>query len=173
MTIINDTHSSTLPAFVELFTLDCSAIGGTLFHFTPSIPGTGNFIQFNGVQYSYIPIEFTGAEYTSNGQQPRPTLKVSNVSKVLLSAVISLGDLVGARLTRTRTFEKYLDGQPAADSSQHLPIETFFVGVKRIQNKAVIEFELVTALERTQVKIPREQITRRRFPGVGAGRVRA
>lgn len=172
MTIINDTHQNTLPSFVELFTLDCTPLGGTLFHFTPSKPGTGNFIEFNGVQYSYIPIEFSGAEYTANGQQPRPTLKVSNVSKVLLSAVISLGDLVGAKLTRTRTFEKYLDDQPTADPTQHLPVETFFIGVKRLQNKAVIEFDLVTALERAQIKIPREQITRKRFPGVGSGRVR-
>lgn len=170
--VIPDLEKAVISPFIELFSLDATMIGGSIYYFTPSKPGVGNFLQYNGIQYSFIPIEFSGLDYATNGQQPRPMIKISNVSKVLLGAVIALGDLVGSKLSRIRTFEKYLDGQPTANPNQHLPIETFYVGVKKAHNKTMMEFELVSAFEKAQIKIPKEQITRKRFPGVGSGRIR-
>lgn len=168
--VIPELEQPVVSPFIELFTLDTTSIGGTVYNFTPSKPGTGEYIQFNGVQYAWIPIEFSGLDYSSNGQLPRPTVRISNVTKALLGAVISLGDLVGAKFTRTRTFAKFLDGEPEANPNQHLPKETFFVGSKKTHNKHIMEFELVTAFERAQIMIPKEQATRKNFPGLGLAR---
>lgn len=168
--VIPELEQPVVSPFIELFTLDATALGGTVYHFTPSKPGNGQYIQFAGVQYSWIPIEFSGLDYSANGQLPRPIIKISNITKVLLGAVIALGDLVGAKLTRTRTFAKFLDGEPEANPNQHLPKETFFVGAKKTHNKHMMEFELVTAFERAQIKIPKQQATRAIFPGLGLGR---
>lgn len=94
--------------FVELFSLDTTPLGGSVYNFTNSTSSTGNIV-FNGVTYSCLPITSDGWDFTSTGAPPKPTLTVSNVSKTLLAAVISLGDLVGSKVQRIRTYAKYLD----------------------------------------------------------------
>lgn len=93
---------------VELFTLDCTQLGGAAYNFTPHF-GEGGVLYFNSTAYQSIPIISDGWEMTSSGAQPRPTLSLSNVNNVLLNAVITLGDIVGAKVTRIRTMAKFLD----------------------------------------------------------------
>lgn len=94
--------------FVELFTLDLTALGGSVYRFT-NHPNGSNAVVFNGMTYSPIPIKSEGWDFSSTGAPPKPTLTVSNVSRTLLADVIGLGDLVGAKVTRVRTFAKHLD----------------------------------------------------------------
>lgn len=164
-----DFNNSTLPAYIELFELDCSAFGGSVYRFTNSIPKAGNYINFGGLPYMLIPIELSGVDSRSDGAQSRPTLKVSNVSKVLLSAVIGLGDIVGAKLTRHRTLAPYLDSGETPDQNQKLT-DVFFIARKTSHNKAMIEFELCSALEKSQFRIPRRQVLKSEFPGVAMWR---
>ena len=93
---------------IELYVLDCTGIGGSVYRFTPHFAEAGS-ISFAGNVYTSLPIKSEGWEVSANGSQPRPTLTVSNVSQTLLNAVITLGDIVGAKLTRIRTLAKYLD----------------------------------------------------------------
>lgn len=169
MTITQDLQQSTIPAFIELYELDCTSFGGSVYRFTNSIPQTGTNIWFGGNPYMLVPIEMTGLDHRSDGSQSRPTMRISNVSRVLLSAVIGLGDIVGAKLTRIRTFAPYLDDGETPNQNQRLE-EVFYIAKKTTQNKAVIEFEMCTALEKAQFKVPRRQITKANFPGVGAFR---
>lgn len=162
-------QESTLPAYIELFELDCSAFGGSTYRFTNSIPKSGNAIQFGGETYMLLPVELSGLDAKSDGTQSRPTLSISNVSKVLLSAVISLGDIVGAKFTRHRTFEPYLDSGATPNPTQKLT-DVFFVAKKTKHNKQILEFELCSALEKAEFKIPRRQVLKKDFPGVGSYR---
>jgi phage-related protein len=94
---------------VELFTLDATALGGSIFRFTntPNPDGTG--LVFGGNTYNPVPVHAEGWDMASTGTPPKPKLTVSDVNYMFLAAVVSLGDLVGAKLTRVRTFGKYLD----------------------------------------------------------------
>lgn len=154
---------------VELYTLDCTAIGGSVYRFTPNFENGGS-ISFGGLTYTSMPIISDGWEANSNGTQPRPTLTISNVNQTLLNAVITLGDIVGAKVTRMRTLAKYLDGGSSPDSNQFLQPEIFFIDQKVSHDKVAIAWQLSSILDRFGTKIPRRQITKDTFPGVGRQR---
>jgi lambda family phage minor tail protein L len=164
--------------FVELFTLDCtSLVGGSIYHFTNSLPPETGNISFGNVVYSSYPIQATGFDITGDGSQVKPKITVSNVSRTFVAAILSMGDLVGAKLTRITTFAEYLDGQASADSSQHFPTDVFYVEQKISQDKVAISWQLCSAIDRLGVRLPRRQVTRQGdsrwdngFKGVGATR---
>lgn len=171
MLLTNTLQQDTLPAYVELYELDATIIGGTIHRFTNSTPLSGNVIAFGGYDYVLIPIEFTGLTQKSDGSQPRPQMSISNVGRILLSSVISLGDLVGAKLRRIRTFEKYLDN--AEDPNPNAYIEdVFYISQKTSHSSSQITFELCTALELTELKVPGRQVLKKDFPAVGGSNYR-
>jgi phage-related protein len=98
---------------IELFQLQLStAIHGTnttyYFHNGASEDGYRNII-FDNQEYTRMPIESDGYEY--NGRQlPRPTLRVSNIAGTITTLLLTLPQgLEGAKVTRIRTLERYLD----------------------------------------------------------------
>lgn len=164
--------------YVELFVLDCSGIGGSIYHFTNCNPLPGQTISFGGTEYLPVPIAASGFETKQDGSQDRPTLQVSNVNKVLLAAVINLGDIVGARITRYRTLAKYLDSGSNPNSAMVMPPDVFYISKKTAHSPTMIQFELCTALEKYAIKLPRRQVTRAgdsrwgAFPAAGRTRLR-
>ncbi len=52
-------------------------------------------------------------------------------------------------------------------SSNKFPDEIFFLDRKIIENRQVIQYELVSALDLQNVRVPKRQITRKDFDGVG------
>jgi lambda family phage minor tail protein L len=159
---------------VQLFSLDCSSIianGAFLgvYNFTPGVLGQTMFsstsgaptpyladttLYYQGVAYTPFPIQVSGFERTTQGTQPRPKLSVSNIGGFMAGLVITGGDLLGARLTRIRTFLRFLDGQPQADPDAHWPPEIWIVDRKSGQNKTTIEWELATPLDNKNLKLP-------------------
>lgn len=103
---LQNLHQTT--GFVELYTLDCTNLGGSVYRFT-NTPASSGSVTFGSDVYQVLPIQSSDWEFSSTANTPKPKLTVSNVNKTLLSAVVSLGDLVGATVTRIRTFAKYLD----------------------------------------------------------------
>jgi lambda family phage minor tail protein L len=156
-------------SLVELFTLDCSGFGGSVYHFTPHF-GVGATLDFGGVTYTSIPITSDGWEVTSSGTQPRPTITISNVYSTMLNAVVTLGDIVGAKVTRKRTLERYLDAGVTPDSAQILAPDIYTVEQKVNHTSEVISWQLSSVMDRFGTSLPRRQITRDRFPGVGRQR---
>ena len=139
--------------------------------------------------YQRLPIEFEGAEFTGKGQIPRPTLTVANLGGITRSgSVITLtdfllivnlttphNDLMDAKLTRITTLASELDAANYSScsnpfgtpSSNELPQEIFFIDRKVLESRQVVQFELVGALDQQNVKLPRRQVTRNEFSGVG------
>jgi lambda family phage minor tail protein L len=163
--------------WVSLFTLDTSALGGSVYNFTNNIYANGSFVMFANTSYVPLPMDFSGWEVMAtssggSGAQPRPTFTVSNVNKTLLSVVISLGDLVGAKLTRIRTFEKYLDGQPNANTAQIIGPDVYTVAQKTGHNNVQITWQLVNPMDLPTAQLPARQILKdpsslsAGFPGV-------
>ena len=64
---------------IELFELDLTPVGLSIFGFTNSYNEDGQPIYFNGRQYFAIPIQAEGFEYKGDGGLPTPTLTLSTV----------------------------------------------------------------------------------------------
>lgn len=153
---------------VELFQLDTTTMGipgGQVYYFTPMTsfisPENGwteDYVKFGGITYQPFPIQTSGWEYSFDGAPPQPKLLVSNVNKLLQATVNSMGDLIGAKLTRIRTFMNFLDGQPNADAGQHFPKDIFYINQKTSHTKTIIEWSLISSVERSGVQLPLRQI---------------
>lgn len=100
---------------IELYTLDATNIGGIVYRFTNYQSPSGGPVIYNGQSYTSLPIVGSGFDITSTGTLPTPSLTVSNVSKVLLNAVVTLGDLVGATVERRLTHTRFLDSANFTD----------------------------------------------------------
>jgi len=145
---------------VELFDIDATNIeGGSTYHFCPgTISGTS--VVFNGVTYTPLPAEVEGFEMKGEGQLPHPKIKVANINLTFAAAVASLNDLTGAKVTRRRTFKKYLDGQPEADSSAQFPTDIYYINRKTAHNKYFIEWELSAQMDFENFTIPKRMFLR-------------
>lgn len=167
----------TLPAVVEMFVLDYTEQGGGVLYFVSGTTENTNKhprnpVRFQGISYQPLPIEVRGFALKSKGELPRPTLRVSNVpfvgvsgqgepvlARLFTSLVLNFDDLVGAKLIRRRTFFPYLDTQPTADPNIAFPEDVYFVEQKTVENRNIVEFELVTSLDLDGVQLPRRQVT--------------
>lgn len=155
--------------YVELFELDTTVIGGSdIFYLTPMTNGAGGMVAYDGNVYTPFPIMFEGAQYTATNAAPsQPTVTVSNVHHYLINAIVSLGDLCGAKLTRKRTFAKYLDGQPEANSGAYFPPDVYYINAKVVHDKANIKFSLTIQMDRQDLMLPLARILKDfGYPGV-------
>jgi phage-related protein len=98
---------------VELFQLELiTAIHGSntkhYFHNGVSEDENSNLV-FDNIEYIRMPIEASGFEF--NGKQlPRPRLTISNILGTFTTILLTLPQgLEGAKVTRIRTLERYID----------------------------------------------------------------
>ena len=174
-------------SLIELFTvtLDSSLHGATTvyrFHAGSNMNSSGELI-WDGNSYQRFPVKAEGFEFTGKGQIPRPKFTVSNALgtitalMALVNQTTSGNDLTCAKFTRIRTLARYIDaanftggtnpfGTP--DTSSKLPDEIYFIDRKLSENRDFVEFELVSELDLLNLRLPRRQVTRDLFPGVGS-----
>lgn len=167
MTITADVQSLEPGEFVELFELDCTGFGGDLLRFHGYIHDGP--ITWQGQQYDPWAIEAEGFARNGVGALPTPVLRVGNVDAKISALCLAFDDLVGARLTRRRTFGKYLDGQPEADPTQELSPEIWLVEGKPHEDREQVEFELRSALDFEDQRLPARQINANFCPWVYRG----
>lgn len=159
-----DIQSLSPSALIELFTLDASGIGGDVFHFHAGTNELGGNVVWQGVIYTRYPVEAEGFELRANGTAPRPKIRAANIGGTLGAAIRTADDLVGAKITRHRTFARYLDavnfaeGNASADPNVAFNDEVYYVDRKVTENRVMIEWELVSSLDLAGVKLPRRQI---------------
>ena len=98
---------------VELFQLQLDTTihgANTIYYFHNGVSenNNGNLI-FDNIEYTRMPIEASGFEF--NGKQlPRPKLAVSNILGTITTLLLTLPQgLEGAKVTRIRTLERYID----------------------------------------------------------------
>lgn len=151
-------------AIVDMFELDTTALGGSVLRWHNGVNALGNDVVWQGNTYSRFPVEATGFARSGQGTLPRPELKVANVSGLIGALARDLNDLAGAKLTRRRTFVKYLDAvnfpggvNPQADPLCGFPDEIWFVDRKASENGVYVQFELAAAFDVAGVQLPRRQ----------------
>jgi lambda family phage minor tail protein L len=155
MSIRADVQRPAPGAKVELYTLDCSAIGGGVYRFSSSVGDQGP-LRWDGQEYSPVPIVLEGCEITTKGF-PSPTLTMGSQLYSIIAANLRLQDLIGAKVTRVRTFAHYLDDGATPDTSQTLPLDIFVV-----RRRASLDFERITWELRVASDIENVTLPRRR-----------
>ena len=150
-----------LDELVELYDLDATNIsGGGVYHFTPmaltGAPATA--VVWGGVTYAPVPVVTTGWTQSGSGTQPAPQIKVANVNLAFSALAIALNDLLGATLTRHRTFRRYLDGQSDADPTVELSRDIYKINQKMSMNKIFIEWQLAPAIDQEGRQLPGRQV---------------
>lgn len=162
MTIRADIQKAYAGRLVELFEIDLSPIGiAEQYYFHNGVNELGNDVVFNAITYTRYPIEASGFEKASSGQQPRPVLRAANIDGLLGALARENQDLVRAKVIRRRTFAKYLDavnfddGNPEADPNAAFEDEIWFIERKSAENKLFVEWELASALDLEGVQLPR------------------
>lgn len=158
--IESDVQQLTPGAIVELWELNATNIGGGILRFQGQQDGK---IWWQALDYDAWPVNGEGFERTSD-QQPTPKFRVGNVDRSITILCQQFEDMVGATLTRRRTFAKYLDavnfpgGNASADPTKEFPPELWFIERKAAESFDAVEFELSSALDFNGVKLPRRQI---------------
>ena len=165
MTIQVDLQALAGDTLIEVFVLDATAIGGTTYRFYAGTNQLKASLVWQGQTYSPMPIEASGFEFTGTGKLPRPTLRAQNVDGLLGAVVDTYQDLVGATVTRKRTFAKYLDAvnfpggvNPTADPTAAFPDDVYVISRKSSHTKVQIEWELASAFDAHGVRLPRRHI---------------
>lgn len=162
--IATEIQSLSPSTIVELFELDATGINAGIFRFHAGTNSLESPVVWQGYEYSPMPIEAEGFDLSSQGTLPRPKIRVANISGILSQMSYENSDLIGCRLTRKRTFVKYLDavnfqgGNENADPNQYFPSDTYIIDKKASENRYVIEWELSSALDLHGITIPRRQV---------------
>lgn len=145
-----------LDNYVELFDLDATSLGGSLYHFVSSLLSDTPITWQTNV-YEPVPCEATGFEVNGQGSLPTPHLKVANINLAFSAVAIAYNDLLGCKVTRHRTFKMFLDGQPDADPDAEL-VDFYRVERKVAQNKVYVEWELAAWIDQQGAQIPGRQV---------------
>ena len=157
------------------------------FHAGANLNNFGQII-FNGNSYQRVAVKVEGFEDTSKGTIPRPTLTFSNLGGITKDgtvmtmsdflAIVNLttpgNDLLDAKVTRLMPLASALDndnfvgdnpfGTPSTDRLQD---RIYYIDRKAIENRQIVQFELVSVLDMQNKRIPARIVTRDLFPAVG------
>ncbi len=184
--LASDIQKPDIGSLVTLYQFDATKMGApSIWYFTQAVQD-GAPVVFNSQEYTPIDIKADGFDITTEGTSIRPRLAVSNVDNTLASEVISYKDFLGCKLTRIRTLLKYIGDTEEAitdesfdDITDHngesifdttgggsestfveFPRDIYIIQQKIIQNKKIIQWELVAKTDLENLKIPRRQVLR-------------
>lgn len=165
MSIETDIQALAADALIELFVVDATALGGTLYRFHAGTNQLKGSVVWQGNTYPPMAIAADGFELTGKGKLPRPTLHCQNVDGIIGALADTYDDLIGATVTRKRTLVKYLDAvnfpggtNPTADPTAFFTDDVYAINRKSTHTKALVEFELASASDVVGKKLPGRQI---------------
>jgi len=141
-------------------------------------------IKWQNNFYYPFPIFAEGFEYSSAGTLPTPKVSISNLSpdysvnsfySYIRMQMQSLGDIVGGKFTRIKTFLKYLDGANFSEGYNifatntgiyeiELPRDIYYIDRKTTENQSVIEYQLNTILDVENLTLPGRTILAKKCP---------
>lgn len=168
-------------ALIELFEIDFSNMqenfeqlkdlyginvgADTVYRFCSSINST-NPIIWQAESYQPMPIRADGFENKNDGRFPRPRLVIANPDGLFSRIIYNNHDFVGCKITRKRTFVRFLDASNFAgqnpfgesDKQAFLPDDMYYINRKVSEDKNGLTFELSTSLELQNAFLPGRQM---------------
>jgi lambda family phage minor tail protein L len=159
--IAQDVQQAAVGNIVNLYEIDLNDIGSDqVLYITEYVNDDYTPIYFDGQEYTPIQMESEGWQVTGQETLPRPKIRFSNTLLTFASYVYTFDDLIGAKVTRIRTFEKYLDGNTNPNSAAKFAPDIYRIRQKTSHNKYYIEFELSPFMDFEKTQIPKRQIIR-------------
>lgn len=110
--------------------------------------------------YIPIPLEIEGIDVTTKGVQSRPVLTIANILTDFENAIAPLKfqDLIGKKLYRRRTLQKYLVGEASETASGVTPIEfprqMWVIDRVETENSQSVAFELSSPFNTEGLVLP-------------------
>jgi lambda family phage minor tail protein L len=165
--ILEELLKNNVSNIVSLYIIDLSSISGNISDIYRFFPGTTELntpITWQGEVYQPLPLTMDGIEWNGQGTLPTPKIKVSNIGGIITALTQEYSDMIGAKLTRKRTLLIYLDainfisGNSSADPTAYFPDEIYYVDRKSFESNTYAEFELVSALDISSIKLPRRLV---------------
>ncbi len=174
---------------INLFVIDFSSLvfsplsapffGNTVFRFHNNIKYMPNNIVWNNQTYIAAPIQAEGFEQNSKGAISSPKLSLSvpdsqvNLLKLFKQQLAALDhDLVGAKVTRIRTFAKFLDAVNFTDETAPVGLDPdpnaelckdiFYINQKTYEDKNVLQFDLTSIFDLSGLQLPQRIVSANR-----------
>ena len=122
--------------------------------------GSTNSSDYMSATYTAFPVESDGWEVRGTGSLPRPTIRFANINQYWNAYLTDYDDLVGAKVIRRRTLEKYLSSNPPIEFNR----DVYYIERKVTENKTRVEFELSSAFDVQGIKLPRRTVVAARCP---------
>lgn len=152
----------------------------TVFRFHNIKTFLNSSIYWQGNEYVGVPINAEGFDIISQGTLPEPKISicVNDEGVIALTAlkerIFQLGDLAGAKVTRIRTWAKYIDvenyrtGSPPEGFSPNpnveLPRDVFYIDRKSNENKYVLEYTLSSVFDVEGIQLPNRLVLAQKCP---------
>jgi lambda family phage minor tail protein L len=121
--------------------------------------GTNNLtknIIWDGNSYYASAIEVEGFEANLNGRLPRPKITASNKDYVISNILRDYSDFRNGKFVRVKVFLKHLDAANFEDSQNpfgtpnsymYISKEKYLISQKIMENKHLVQFELITPFD--------------------------
>ena len=110
--------------------------------------------------YQAFPVESEGWEVRGSGSLPRPNIRFANINQFWSAHLAEYDDLVGARVIRRRTLQKYLSTNPPIEFNR----DVYYIERKASETATIVEFELASAFDVQGIQLPRRSIIAARCP---------
>lgn len=171
-TIAAEIQSLAPSAIIELYEIDMTSLPlGQVERFHAGTNGLQMPLVWQGNTYNPLPVEATGFDVTTKGTLPRPKFRIANIDGLFSAIVRQYDDMIGCKVTRKRTFSRFLDAvnfpggvNPTADPTQFLADDIWFVDRKVTENRYMIEWELASAFDLQGVMLPFRQVIQNSCP---------
>ena len=124
--------------------------------------GSTTSSKYSQRTYTALPIESEGWEVrgSGSGTLPRPTVRMGNINQFFKTYLADWDDLVGAKVIRRRTLQKYLGTNPPVEFNR----DVYYIERKAKESAMMVEFELTSAFDVEGIQLPRRTIMAARCP---------
>jgi phage-related protein len=136
---------------------------GTVFTATGVGSGLGLATQNTHTirDYTAMPMMLDGLDLQADGASSRPALTIANIGSILQAELgdYKFDDLIGERLIRRQTLQKYLvGGSEDASPSIEFPTQQYIIDRVAAEDALSITFEVATPFDLENIQIPRRVV---------------
>lgn len=141
---------------VQLFIVDLSPIGvNEQWSFCPTGQAT-----FRDIVFSHADVEAEGFEWSGRGTMPQPKIRITNSTRLISAAAAAYQDLIGAKLTRFRTYKQFLDDGETPNPDAIFSPDIYVFERKTSHNKFQVEWSLSSSMDQQGRLIPGRPVLR-------------
>ena len=145
---------------------DLEYADGVFAYFTSTVDDDLTSVQFRDSggtvrTYNALPLQLEGFDISADGAMSRPKMTVANIESTFKDALggLSFEGLIGRRITRRTTQEKYLVGN-SGDATPPVEFPSITYVIDRIASKSImgVTFELAAPFDLAGIKLPRRVV---------------